>query len=148
MVMHAMDHLSAKVLVLATDISTKALRRRSEGIYPSNRLSEIPPRMQDRFFLKGHGPREGFVCVRPEIRSCVTFRRHNLMVPPPMQGETDVIFCRNVLIYFDRAARKEVVDSIRQVLRRGGYLFVGHADSLNGAVPQLRDVRPAVYRKP
>jgi chemotaxis protein methyltransferase CheR len=147
-VMHAMDHLSAKVHVLATDISTKALQRASEGIYPSNRLSEIPPRMQSRFFLKGHGPREGFVRVKPEIRSCVTFRRHNLMEPPPVQGEMDVIFCRNVLIYFDRATQKRVVQNMAQVLRQGGYLFVGHAESLNGAVPQLRYMRPAVYRKP
>jgi len=146
--MHAMDRLSAKVHVLATDISTRALQKASEGIYPSNRLSEIPPRMQNRFFLKGHGPREGFVRVRPEIRSCVTFRRHNLMEPPPVQREMDVIFCRNVLIYFDRATQKHVVENICQVLRPGGYLFVGHAESLNGAVPQLRYVRPAVYRKP
>lgn len=146
--MHVSSHLDWDFHVLATDISTKALEKAQKAVYPVSRLSEVPSWMVRRFFLKGHGPREGYVRLKPEIRSRVSFHRHNLMDSPPFQEEMDVVFCRNVLIYFDRATQKKVVESISRVLKPGGYLLVGHAESLNGAVPQLRYVRPAVYRKP
>lgn len=146
--MHAGSYLGWNFHILATDISTKALDKAKKGIYPLSCLSEVPSWMIRKFFLKGHGPREGCVRLKPEIRSKVTFQRHNLMDPPPFQEEMDVISCRNVLIYFDRATQKRVVESLSRALKPGGYLLVGHAESLNGALPQLRYVRPAVYRKP
>jgi len=146
--MHVSSYLGWDYQVLATDISTKALGKAQKGVYHLSRLSEVPSWMVRSFFLRGHGPREGYVRLKPEIRSRVSFQRHNLMEPPPFQEGMDVVFCRNVLIYFDRATQKKVVESISRVLKPGGYLLVGHAESLNGAVPQLRYVRPAVYRKP
>lgn len=146
--MHAASHLGWDFQVLATDISTKALEKAQKGIYPLSRTCEVPSWMLKKFFLKGHGPRDGYVRLRPEIRSRVIFQRHNLMDPPPFQEEMDVVFCRNVLIYFDRPTQKKVAESLSRVLKPGGYLLVGHAESLNGAVPQLHYMRPAVYRKP
>lgn len=145
---HLGSYLGWDFHVWATDISTKALEKAKRGIYPLSHLSEVPSWMLRRFFLKGRGPREGYARLKPEIRSRVSFQRHNLMDPPPFQEEMDVVFCRNVLIYFDRPTQKKVVESVSLALKPGGYLLVGHAESLNGAVPQLRYVRPAVYRKP
>ncbi len=145
---HASCHLDCDFQILATDISTKALDKATKAIYPQNHLSQVPAHMISRFFLKGFGPKQGYVRLKPQIRSRVSFFRHNLMDPPPMQEKMDVVFCRNVLIYFDRHTQKKVVENIASVLKPGGYLLVGHAESLNGAVPQLRYVRPAVYRKP
>lgn len=146
--MHLSLHWGGDFHVLATDISTKALEKAKKSIYPTSRLSEVPSGMVSRFFLKGHGPRQGYVRLKPEIRSRVSFQRHNLMDPPPFQEQMNLVFCRNVLIYFDRPTQKRVVESITEVLKPGGYLLVGHAESLNGAVPHLRYVKPAVYRKP
>lgn len=145
--MHARTHLEEEVSILATDLSTRALHKALKGIYTLGRLSEVPGHMVTRFFLRGHGPREGSVRLKPEIRACVHFERHNLMDPPLLREAMDVVFCRNVLIYFDRATQKRVVQNVAEALVHGGYLFVGHAESLNGAVPSLRYVKPAIYRK-
>lgn len=145
--MHAKSHLDQEVCVLATDISTRALDLARKGIYPLERLTDVPPNMVKLHFLRGHGPREGWVRLKPQIRACVRFARHNLLDPPPVEEQMHVVFCRNVLIYFDRATQRRVIENVARSLVKGGYLLVGHAESLNGCVPSLKYVKPAVYRK-
>lgn len=133
--------------ILATDISTRALAAAERGVYPASRLEEIPAAWVKRFFLKGHGRSEGYVKVRPEVRSRIEFRRLNLIEPFQHPEPFALIVCRNVMIYFDRPVRQHVVQRLTDSLEAGGYLFVGHSESLAGFRSGLQYVRPAIYRK-
>jgi chemotaxis protein methyltransferase CheR len=134
--------------ILATDISTRALAAAEQGVYPADRLRDVPAAWLSRFFLKGYGRREGHFKIRPEVRSRVEFRRLNLIEPFSHPEPFALIVCRNVMIYFDRPVRQLVVERLCGCLEPGGYLFVGHAESLAGLRSGLQYVRPAIYRKP
>lgn len=149
---HTADTLGgepASVLRLtATDISTRALEVASAGIYPEQRLREMPPSWPKRYFLRGAGASQGSIRVRPEWRQRITFQRLNLMedfshVPP-----CSVIFCRNVMIYFDKPTQESLVRRFAGRLEPGGWLFIGHSEGLMGIQHGLESVRPAIYRKP
>jgi chemotaxis protein methyltransferase CheR len=150
-VMHAMMNLSSipelDLRVLATDISTRALEKASKGIYSMEKISEVPQELRRRFFLKGTGPWDGTMKVKREVRQRVVFQRHNLLDPAPLDEDVDIVFCRNVLIYFDRETQRRVLERVVEPLVRGGYLLVGHAESINGAISHLRYIKPAIYRK-
>jgi chemotaxis protein methyltransferase CheR len=135
--------------ILATDISTRALARCTEGVYSKQKLAGIPQPLVNRFFkLKQEGKRDIFE-VRNELRTIVAFTRLNLSKPPfPMQGPMDAIFCRNVMIYFDNAVRKKLLSECYRLLKPDGYLFVGHAESLTGLLSGFKAVMPSVYVKP
>lgn len=140
---------SADVKILATDISTRALNVARAGRYEPRHIEKVPERMVRRFFRKQRDD-DGveYYQVEPELRRMISFSRLNLAEPPyPMKGPFDVVFCRNVMIYFDNVVRKGLLEEISRLLKPGGYLLVGHAESLSGMLSSFRSVKPSVYIK-
>lgn len=135
-----------KVRILATDISTTALEAAAHAVYPAERFSAVPSDWLRRYLLRGEGRWDGWYRVKPAVRSQVEFARLNLVEPFSQRQLFPVIFCRNVMIYFDKATQDAVVNRLAACLEPGGYLFIGHAESLT-ARHELTCVRPAVYRK-
>jgi chemotaxis protein methyltransferase CheR len=133
--------------LLASDLSTKALTRAVAGIYKAERVSGLPRHLVLKHFEKGVGVPAGSVRVAEHVRRIVEFRQLNLLEAPPPGRPLDFIFCRNVLIYFDRAVQQAVVDRLEERLAPGGYLFTSHSESLNGLRHGLTWVAPAVYRR-
>jgi chemotaxis protein methyltransferase CheR len=142
-------HIGAwDVRILASDIDTDMLAHATRGVYLAERVAGVPPALRGRYFMPGRGASEGLVRVRPEVRRLVTFRRINLRDEPwPIRVAFDAIFCRNVLIYFDRALQQEVVGRLVEHLTLGGHLFLGHSESLLGMTTGLRPVGKTVYQK-
>lgn len=137
-----------KVRILATDISTKALAAAQSAVYQAERFSTVPPGWMKQFLLRGEGRWNGWYRVKPELRSRVEFLRLNLVEAFSQTNLFPVIFCRNVMIYFDKATQETLVNRLTACLEPGGYLFIGHAESLTGVKHSLTYVRPAIYRKP
>jgi len=137
-----------RVRIWATDISTKALAAAQSAIYPAERFSAVPPAWLRQFLLRGEGRWQGWYRVKPELCSRVEFARLNLVEPFSHSSLFPVIFCRNVMIYFDKPTQEALVNRLADSLEPGGFLFVGHAESLNGVRHALDYVRPAIYRKP
>ena len=135
-----------QVRILATDISPGILEQARRAVYREERLEPVSGAWRRRFFLRGEGKWQGYFRVKPEIKQMVEFRRLNLIEPLPAIGPFSSIFCRNVMIYFNSATRGLVVDQLRGCLEPGGFLFVGHAESLNGLDSQMEYVKPSVYR--
>ncbi len=131
--------------VLASDLSTRVLDRASAGIWPIEKAKEIPQEHLKAFMLKGYGAQEGLMKAGPEVRAIVRFARVNLVGEPWPAGPFDLVFCRNVLIYFDRAAKIRVVERLLERLDPAGYLFLGHAASLGGFTTRARPVVPTIY---
>ncbi|MEN6347540.1 MAG: protein-glutamate O-methyltransferase [Armatimonadia bacterium] len=138
---------AASVRILATDISAEMLDKASEGVYTEAALAEVPRPLLTRYFepIKGSAPRSWR--VGSLLRRTVTFAQLNLMEKWPMRGPFDAIFCRNVMIYFDRETRDHLVERFRRLLHPEGYLLVGHSESLTGAETGLSYVQPAVYAR-
>jgi chemotaxis protein methyltransferase CheR len=137
---------SRTIRIAATDISNKALEFAERAIYPDERCHGLPPAWLSRYFVtENASPHAYRVC--PRIRSQATFRRINLVKPYAWHRLFPVIFCRNVMIYFDRETQEQVVEKLAACLEPGGYLFVGHAESLTRVSHSLEYVQPAVYRK-
>ncbi|MFZ5723459.1 MAG: CheR family methyltransferase [Pseudomonadota bacterium] len=133
--------------ILATDISTRVLERARAGIWPIARAGQIPETLLKRYMLRGTGAHEGQMKAGAAVRVPLRFERINLNdASYPVAGRLDAIFCRNVLIYFDRDSRARVIARLLDLLAPGGYLFLGHAESLNGLSDRVRTVAPAVYR--
>jgi len=131
--------------VIASDISTKVLDRARHGIWPLARATEIPRRYRSLFMLEGRGPQEGRMTVRTELASLVRFTRINLQHERyPVTGSFDLIFCRNVLIYFDADSKRRIVDRLLDRLAPHGLLFLGHAESIHGN-ERVRSAGPTVY---
>jgi len=133
----------------ATDISRRILARAHAAIYPEESVSRLPPATGKAHFQRGFGPQHGFYRVKPALRERVAFHHLNLLEgEPPFRDPFQVIFCRNVMIYFDRATQEELVTRLARRLVPGGYLLVGHSESLTHIRHGLRMVRPATYQKP
>jgi chemotaxis protein methyltransferase CheR len=131
--------------VLATDVSMDALLEAKTGIYPESRIKELP-RHYLSAYLRPTG--EGLWTVSPEVRALVTFKRMNLMRESyPFKQQFDVVFCRNVMIYFDAPSRGSLVKHIHEVVKPGGWFFIGHSESLPRDTCPFRYVKPATYRK-
>lgn len=133
--------------VVASDISTRVLDKARSGLFPMQRLPEIPKPYLTRYCLKGVDEHEGSLLIEKPLRDRVRFIAHNLTQPAPSLEPFDVIFLRNVMIYFDQETKRQVVSRLLPLLRPGGYFFVGHSESLNGVTDELRSVVPAVYCK-
>jgi len=119
------------VSILATDLDTLVLRKAEEGIYPLDRLEKMGPTRVKRFFLRGTGHQAGYGRVRPELRKLVSFRRINLLDRTwPVRSPLDAVFCRNVMIYFDRPTQAMILRRFAPLLHLDGLLFVGHSESL------------------
>lgn len=134
--------------VIGSDISTRVLEKARGGHYPMTRIEGIPRDYLTRFCLKGTGQQEGTFLVDRNVRNRVSFMQINLNESLPKLGEFDVIFLRNVMIYFDMETKQRVVERMLPLLRPGGYFIVSHSESLNGITEALKLVTPSIYRKP
>jgi chemotaxis protein methyltransferase CheR len=134
--------------VMASDICTRVLEKARVGHYPMERMQDIPPSMLSRYCLKGVGTEEGTFLVGRALRERVRFLQLNLNAALPSLGQFDVIFLRNVMIYFDMPTKRQVVQRILPHLKRGGYFVVSHSESLHGVTDALVMTTPSVYRKP
>jgi chemotaxis protein methyltransferase CheR len=134
--------------IIASDLSTRVLEKARSGHYPMTRVMEIPSRYLSNYCLKGTGSQEGTLLIEHKLRERVQFIHYNLTESPPKLGEFDVIFLRNVMIYFDQETKRRVVNRLLSMLRSGGHFLVGHSETLNGVNEELRLVQPAVYWKP
>jgi chemotaxis protein methyltransferase CheR len=134
--------------ILGTDISTAVLRLAKTAIYTRDVLAPVPEPFVKRYFLSSRDKSRGEVRVVPELRRMTHFMRMNLMEASyPVDRDVDIIFCRNVLIYFDRQTQRKVVDQLCSHLRPGGYLMVGHSESMiHNTVPSLKQVQPTIFR--
>jgi len=131
--------------ILASDLSTKVLDRAAAAIWPMERAAEIPPHYRKTFMLRGRGAQEGKMAARPELASTIRFARINLNDESyPVPGRFDLIFCRNVLIYFDAPSKRRVIDRLLDRLDPAGLFFLGHSESLNH-VERVRAAGPTVY---
>lgn len=140
------EPLRSRVKIVASDLSTKALRTACSGVYKRDRVAGLSLDILRRHFERGIADQEGLVRVGPAVRRLVEFRQLNLLEVPPGGPRYQVIFCRNVMIYFDRAVQQRVVRMLESHLAPGGYLFISHSESLNAVSHSLEWVAPAVYR--
>jgi chemotaxis protein methyltransferase CheR len=133
----------------ATDISSRILAKAEAGIYPAETVSRLSAAMSKTYFQTGYGEQTGLFRIKPAIRDIVRFRRLNLLEgQPPFTEPFQIILCRNVMIYFDRPTQEELVNRLKARLVPGGYLLVGHSESLTGINHGLKLIRPATYQKP
>jgi chemotaxis protein methyltransferase CheR len=134
--------------ILGTDISTAVLRLAKTAIYTRDVLAPVPEPFLKRYFLSSRDKSRGEMRVIPELRRMTHFMRMNLMdASYPVDRDVDIIFCRNVLIYFDRPTQRKVVEQLCNHLRPGGYLLVGHSESMvHSAVPGLKQVQPTIFQ--
>ncbi len=122
------------VNILATDLDTNVLAKAESGVYPLERVEKLSPDQIKRFFLKGTGAQAGFVRVRPELRAMITFRQLNLLSDKwPVRGPLDAIFCRNVMIYFDKQTQLKILERFAPLMQPEGLLFAGHSESFHNA---------------
>ena len=131
--------------ILATDLSTRILERARAAVWPIAKSSEISRPFLDAFMLRGVASQAGLMKAGPEIRALVRFDRVNLNGESWPEGRFDLVFCRNVLIYFERRAKERVVERLLDRLEPGGHLFLGHAESLGGLTTRARPAMPTVY---
>lgn len=124
--------LTPPVQIIATDIDTNVLATAERGVYTSDRLDKLSPERAKKFFLKGKGDQDGMVRIRPELRQLVTFKRLNLLSDSwPITGPFDVIFCRNVMIYFDKPTQGKILSRFAPLLKPDGLLFAGHSENFS-----------------
>lgn len=134
--------------VLGTDISMRMLQRARTAHYPMSRTRQIPPAYLKRYCLKGVGVQEGTLLIDRPLRSRVHFVQANLNAALPQLGSFDVIFLRNVMIYFNAETKRQVAARVIALLKPGGCLCIGHSESLNDLTDAVRPVAPSIYRKP
>ncbi len=133
--------------VLATDVSTKALDKAIPGIYPEERLRGLPAGWARKYFQRGVGNYAGQYRVKPYLRQRIRFQQLNLLGDYGFRDSFAVVFCRNVMIYFDRPTQEQLVNQLGQMIASQGFLLIGHAESLNGLNVPFRCLRPSIYRK-
>jgi chemotaxis protein methyltransferase CheR len=136
------------VKILASDLDTEVLARAEAGVYSLDQVAAIPPPVLARHFLRGRGEDAGSVRVRPELRSLITFRRINFQDARwPIRSRLDVIFCRNVLIYFDRPTQQRVLRRFLDLLKEDGLLILGHSESVYGLLDGVKHLGNTMYRR-
>lgn len=136
------------IKILASDISTRVLAKGAAGIYDAEKVATLPADILKRHFLRGKNGQRDRVKVKPHLVHVVTFRRINLMDAAfPIKSPLDVIFCRNVMIYFDRETQSKLMQKFFRYLKPGGYLFIGHSESLQWVEHPFDYVAPTIYRK-
>lgn len=150
MVMDNLTHQysSLKFKILATDISTRMLDQARRGAFDSGKLAQVPSEFKRRYFAR-EGPRgEERMLITPETKKLITFARLNLMdAKYPFRNPMDIIFCRNVMIYFDRPTQEALVAKYANALSAGGYLLIGHSESLNNIKHPFSYIAPTIYQK-
>ena len=129
-VCEAFNTLTPNCQIVATDIDTNVLAHAANGVYTMDRLDKMAPERQRRFFLKGKGDREGQARVRQELRNMITFKQLNLLADSwPISGQFDAIFCRNVMIYFDKATQRKILSRFVPLMKPDALLFAGHSEN-------------------
>ncbi len=147
-----MDHLETiqtwNVKILATDLSTQVLEMATKGLYKEERVKAMPTNILRKYFQKGVKDNNGVFRVRPEAQQMISFKRFNLMDPTfPFHKKFSFIFCRNVMIYFDKPTQQKLIAKFYNVLEPDGYLLIGHSESLTGVQHQFKYIKPTIYRK-
>jgi chemotaxis protein methyltransferase CheR len=137
---------SSNLQIRATDISTRVLQKAQQAIYDADRFRDIPEGWWQSYLLRGQGASNGKYKVKPEIARSIEFERLNLIEPLPRRT-FDIIFLRNVMMYFDKPTQQDIVLRVVNCMEPGGYLFVGHSEALTGIEHPLRYVRPATYQR-
>jgi chemotaxis protein methyltransferase CheR len=134
--------------IFASDISMRILQKAATAIYPEERISTIPHVLKSKYFLKSKDQTNKTVRLVQEIRSRVTFHRLNFMdTYYAVEKEFDIVFCRNVLIYFDRETQQKVITKLASKLKHNGFFFLGHSESITNMKVPLRQIKPTVFRK-
>jgi len=133
--------------ILATDLSPQALEAARKGVYPVDRLGGVSDARRKRWFLRGEGSFDGYVQVHPRLRELVAIQPLNLLHEWPMHGKFDAIFCRNVVIYFDKPTKQRLFSRYAGMLESYGYLFLGHSESMYGLSEDFDLIGRTVYRK-
>ena len=142
------DTLTPPVQILASDIDTNVLATGQRGVYPMERVERLSPQRLQRFFLKGSGAQAGYARVRPELQRLITFSRINLLDSRwPVRDPLDALFCRNVMIYFDKPTQYQILKRFVPVLRPEGLLFAGHSESFLHAADLFRSLGRTVYER-
>ena len=135
------------IKILATDLDTNVLNTAKEGVYPIDRVGNIDAQRLQRWFQKGVGEQQNKVRVKAELHKIIHFNQLNLMQDWPMRGPFDVIFCRNVLIYFDRETKARLAQRYAGLLKEKGHLFIGHSESLHQTDAPFTLIRNTIYQK-
>jgi chemotaxis protein methyltransferase CheR len=136
------------VKMLATDISTRVLKKARAGVYEMDRVKTVSPQLRGKYFEPRTKDGEPHLAVSSALRSMVVFNHLNLMDSWPFTGPMDFIFCRNVMIYFDKPTQERLVERFYQILSPGGVLFTGHSESLTGVKHRFGFIKPTIYSKP
>ncbi len=136
-----------QIEIYATDLSTKVLATANAGIYEGEKVHNIPFDLKRRYFQKGSNKWKGDFRVKKGIRDMISFKRLNFMEKFLFKDPFDVVFCRNVMIYFDNPTKEGLIKKLSQCLSNGGYLLVGHSESLTGVKHQLKYIQPSIYKK-
>jgi chemotaxis protein methyltransferase CheR len=145
---HANAHPGFRFSVLATDISTDVLAKAHLGVFKSGLVAPVPKDLRRKYFMRSRDPESDLVRVVPELRALIEFRRVNFMDADFGLSESpEIIFCRNVIIYFDRPTQIRLLQKLTRQLAPGGYFFAGHSESLQGMDLPLVPTAPSVYRK-
>lgn len=145
-VCEAYGTLTPPVQIIATDIDTNVLATGANGVYPLERIDKLSPERIKKFFLRGKGNQEGYVRVRPELRKLVTFKQLNLLADGwPLNGAFDVIFCRNVMIYFDKPTQSKILSRFVPLMKPHALLFAGHSENFLYVSDALRLKGKTVY---
>jgi chemotaxis protein methyltransferase CheR len=144
----ALAHPGFRFRIHATDISTIVLGKAEMGVYTDEIVAPVPPMLRRKYFMRSRKPGCNQVRVVPELRKCIEFRRLNFMdADYGITEKADAIFCRNVIIYFDRPTQERILQKLSNCLMPGGYMFVGHAETLHEMNLPLESVAPALYRR-
>lgn len=134
--------------IIGTDISSRVLEKAKDGLYPLPASEYIPPGLLKKYCLKGVDDYDGFLLIDPSIRKRVKFEHANLIGELPDLGMFDVIFLRNVMIYFEQDTKQRVLDRLQRYLLSGGHFIISHTESLNGFKTPLKMIKPSIYQKP
>jgi|AntRauMFilla1563_2_1112583.scaffolds.fasta_scaffold00076_7 chemotaxis protein methyltransferase CheR len=132
--------------MLCSDISSRMLKQAQNGVYAENSVKDISLELKRKYFQKGTGLSDGLVKTKDVLRQNMSFKRHNLLEPLSDNVKFDIIFCRNVMIYFDNKTKQKVIDLLSPKLSNGGYLIIGHSESLNATNHMLKMVKPTIYK--
>jgi len=144
----AQQHPDFQYSILATDISTRVLEKARVGIYDQNLVADIPVSLKQKYFLRSKDKEKGLVRVVPELRTRISFQRMNLMDEHlALPEQVDALFCRNVIIYFERATQLTLLSRLCRLLRPGGHLFLGHSETVHGFDLPLARIASTIYQK-
>jgi chemotaxis protein methyltransferase CheR len=135
------------VKILATDLDANVIAHAEEGVYSQERIQGLSKAMQQRWFMRGRSGNRGLVKVKPELKQWIQFKRLNLLHDWPMRGPFDLIFCRNVVIYFDKQTQSRLFERYAEILRPDGHLFIGHSESLFKVCERFTSLGHTIYRR-